>query len=466
MRLLLNKRIVKVVAMHFALIFLFHIWTPTISLALTSGPNQPEFTGFSTISTENMVDPFTGDFSYSVPLITIPGFQDGIPLVLNYQAGVTMEQEASWVGLGWSLNTGAINRSVRGIPDDFNGDLVTKRMYSKPNKTFKVKLGFKAPNEIAGGVDTRKGMTNINTPPLGLSFYYNNYTGFGMAGSVGLSKMLGKSSKSKFSAGFDLSLDSQRGAMLQPYLSKGDKTDYQFSLRMPISSRNGVESIAFGVSKVNKDGMSVINGVTPSVTSSFLPSIQFPKRSSSQSYIGRYGGTFFFTTADVDLTVESVKSELKQNVLKLPAYGYLNSEHAKSYGALMDFNRENDIAANKRSSVISNPVATNDIYSVNAPGFSDQIRARRSDYGIFRDPLMSSLIDNMTLGADVEVLPGEVKAGINIKANIGITIMDVPGTPVLDIPTSTPQKMNRAHCKAERSNEVRNCMVAEGIKNR
>jgi len=31
-----------------------------------------------------------------------------------------MDQEASWVGLGWSLNAGAINRNVNGYPDDWD----------------------------------------------------------------------------------------------------------------------------------------------------------------------------------------------------------------------------------------------------------------------------------------------------------------------------------------------------------
>jgi hypothetical protein len=395
--------------MHFALIFLFHIWTPTISLALTSGPNQPEFTGFSTISTENMVDPFTGDFGYSIPLITIPGFQDGIPLILNYQAGVTMEQEASWVGLGWSLNTGAINRSVRGIPDDFNGDLVTKRMYSKPNKTFSVGLGFSMIREVGGGMDTE--LKSFSSP--GLGFYYNNYTGFGMGMDVlNTGDLLSKSMKTRFTAGLNLSLDSKNGATLKPVLS-GGIAGMHASLRMPITSRNGIESISFAGS-IDGYGLE-----TPSVTSSFLPSIQFPRTHSSKTYDGKFGLTTKFITADASMSVTMVKDEFKQNVLKLPAYGYLNLENAKSQNALMDFNRENDIAANKRSSVISNPVATNDVYSINAPGFSDQMRVRRSDYGIFRDPVLLSESRDLTLGADVDLFPGEVKAGVNIRANLG-----------------------------------------------
>lgn len=58
----------------------------------------------------------------------------GYPINLSYQSGAGIEEEASWVGTGWSLNPGAVNRSMRGIPDDFNGDEVKKTFHTKPMK--------------------------------------------------------------------------------------------------------------------------------------------------------------------------------------------------------------------------------------------------------------------------------------------------------------------------------------------
>jgi len=72
--------------------------------------------------TSQYVNQFTGDFNYSVPLLTITGPNgEAFPLTANYSAGITVQQEASWIGLGWSLNTGAIHRQVNGVPDDWNG---------------------------------------------------------------------------------------------------------------------------------------------------------------------------------------------------------------------------------------------------------------------------------------------------------------------------------------------------------
>ena len=40
-----------------------------------------------------------------------------------------------------------------------------------------------------------------------------------------------------------------------------------------------------------------------------------------------------------------------------------------------------------------------------------------------------------------------------MKASTGTTIIETPGTPTLDIPTSIAQKNKRIHCKVEKSNE-------------
>lgn len=66
------------------------------------------------------VSHYTGVPNISVPLheINIDGFK--LPITLSYHAsGIKVNQEASWVGLGWALNVGgSVSRSVKGR-DDF-----------------------------------------------------------------------------------------------------------------------------------------------------------------------------------------------------------------------------------------------------------------------------------------------------------------------------------------------------------
>ncbi|HTF81332.1 MAG TPA: hypothetical protein VL947_06400, partial [Cytophagales bacterium] len=47
---------------------------PMHVFALTSGPAQPETQQFAPAGMDNMVDPFTGDFSYNIPLMDVGGY--------------------------------------------------------------------------------------------------------------------------------------------------------------------------------------------------------------------------------------------------------------------------------------------------------------------------------------------------------------------------------------------------------
>ncbi|PHR18947.1 MAG: hypothetical protein COA38_19940, partial [Fluviicola sp.] len=76
-----------------------------VSVAVTGGPGQSESSGFSLGSTDGLVDKFTGDFSYSIPLMSVEGY----PLVINYNSNIGMNTDASWVGLGWDLNVGSVS---------------------------------------------------------------------------------------------------------------------------------------------------------------------------------------------------------------------------------------------------------------------------------------------------------------------------------------------------------------------
>src|SRR5690606_4393461 len=90
--------------------------------ALTTGPHQPEYISYESPGATDMVNLLTGDFSYSIPLLEVPGPEGGFSLPLTYSAGIGLDQEASWVGLGWTLNAGAITRRINEFPDDASGE--------------------------------------------------------------------------------------------------------------------------------------------------------------------------------------------------------------------------------------------------------------------------------------------------------------------------------------------------------
>src|SRR5947209_7555069 len=113
--------LLRKVALAMAVIQLAECAWPATVWALTSGPAQPEFASFEPVATTNMVNDFTGDFTYNLPVLEVPGANGGgYAMSLAYHSGSSPEEEASWVGYGWSLNPGVINRQKRGTPDDFS----------------------------------------------------------------------------------------------------------------------------------------------------------------------------------------------------------------------------------------------------------------------------------------------------------------------------------------------------------
>lgn len=75
----------------------------------------------------------TGVPSISIPLFEVKGTSMSLPVSLSYHgSGVRVDDIASWVGMGWSLNAGGvITRNIAGYPDEKGKGLYT--LYSQFN---------------------------------------------------------------------------------------------------------------------------------------------------------------------------------------------------------------------------------------------------------------------------------------------------------------------------------------------
>ncbi len=166
-----NRKVVRIIAIFFILEILLEIGSPYVAMALTSGPTAPEYTSFEPVDTTNMVDLTTGDFVYNLPLLEVPGPAGGYPLSLSYHSGIKMNQDASWVGLGWTLNAGAINRTVNAHADDHMGAVSTDDFKWSGGETKYWAVGFGVPGVMAGvtyAQDTYKGSGWGNSLSLGI----------------------------------------------------------------------------------------------------------------------------------------------------------------------------------------------------------------------------------------------------------------------------------------------------------
>jgi hypothetical protein len=82
-----------------------------------------------------MVDKYTGDFHYSVPLMNVPGPNgENVDISASYHGGIRADERASWIGLGWDYNPGEITRQLVGAPDDYTGQDIL-RSYILPFST-------------------------------------------------------------------------------------------------------------------------------------------------------------------------------------------------------------------------------------------------------------------------------------------------------------------------------------------
>ena len=92
----------------------------------------PEAAAFKKYGEES-VNEYTGTADISVPLYTIKCKDIEIPVVLRYDAsGIKVEQEASWVGLGWNLTVGGcINYVCAGSHDQYTQCSISEQEWTE-----------------------------------------------------------------------------------------------------------------------------------------------------------------------------------------------------------------------------------------------------------------------------------------------------------------------------------------------
>jgi hypothetical protein len=156
-----TARLRRWIATSLLVIFLHTTFAPAITYALTAGPTAPEYTSFEPVDTTDIVSLATGDFAYNLPLLEVPGPAGGYPISLSYHAGILPNEEASWAGLGFTVNAGSITRTVNGYPDDQRGAVRTREDFNAGGKTstFSVGIGYAGASfQLSVSNDTNRGV--------------------------------------------------------------------------------------------------------------------------------------------------------------------------------------------------------------------------------------------------------------------------------------------------------------------
>lgn len=402
--------------------------------AFIGGPSQPEMQSFQSVNSNNMVDLFTGDFAYNIPLLDVGGY----PVNIAYHSGRSMDEDASWVGLGWNINPGSITRDMRGLPDDFSGGADTIRKVSsiKPNVSIGATLG--ATVEVVG-LPLDVGVS--------AGIFHTSYTGWGLETAINASLNAGAKSQGSFTGGLSLTNNSQNGITISPSLgyqyslhAASDNAGPAFAAGLSTSynTRTGLKDIHLGltamsVKKVAEKHRGHDLGTVASSEAvgisfawpTYTPTISLPMSNFNYSFTVKLGGEA--TVAHPNLYISGyygkeyvAAGDVSQS---LPAYGYLNFQNRTgNWGVITDFNREKEMPYREKPAIphIAVPSYTYDIFSISGEGTGGMFRAYRGDIGFIADHLVSNRTQSGA--ASLDLGGGNlVHGGIDLNANYSTT---------------------------------------------
>ncbi|OJU74634.1 MAG: hypothetical protein BGO09_04775 [Bacteroidetes bacterium 47-18] len=409
------------------------------AMALTSGPTTPEMGGFEPVGTTDMVNTFSGDFVYNLPLFDLEGY----PVNLAYHSGSGMEDEASWVGLGWSLNPGQINRGVRGIPDDYDGEQIIKRLHVEPEREYVFNAGINVGFELAGAVRVGFGIdadvTFNNYRGCGLGFNATTNIKIPLAGDLGnqlgVGMNMGVNSLSGADIGTSVSLylESQSAApeSMGGSISAGTGFNSRYGLKDPnfglsvykrttqeVTQKNAKLADGSRGDKVHKvrrySGFST-GGTIPIGLQNFTPSISNPMKQVGFGFRLQVGSEVLYGYPHLNVGMTYSISQFERDGTR-NAFGYLNLQNAR-YDDILDFTRDKDGSYNKTHKSLPTSALSYDVYSVNGQGTGGMFRPFRNDMGTIYDPKLYTLSGNdnksLEVGGPIGLSGGLLEVGVN-----------------------------------------------------
>lgn len=337
------RRYSKVITAFLVVNFLTSLVYPIASFALTAGPTAPEYSSFEPFDTSTMVNKLNGDMVYNIPLFEVPGPAGSYPLSLSYHAGIAPDVEASWVGLGWTLNPGSITRLVNGYPDDHNGVIGVTRDFWEGGETesYTVGVSFGVANmatvshALTFAHDTYQGFDVGATSGLGIGFDLGNGLSLGANVSAGKSPHGGIHT----SAGVGLSIGGTMGSVLKASgtlgLSVNSQSGVQAGLSGGVSYSQAVtndKGEVVGSHSSNLMGASISSNGKGNVTAGIFGSYGFNNGKAGTVSTKNMGLNF---SVDIPTPIPGINLKLGRNKVR---YWSDETESVETYGNLYNTN--------------------------------------------------------------------------------------------------------------------------------
>lgn len=428
----------KSIAFTVLLCFSAQCFVPVITIALTNGPTQPEFSVFEPVGSTNMVNEFTGAFTYNIPVVSIPGPNgSGYALSLSYHSGMSAEDDASWVGYGWTLNPGAITRTKRGFPDDYNGANV--EYWNKIPENWTATLGAKLALEYFSMTEWVPATPTSAQQKPSADFQlsaktvsrYNNYKGFGFTFGAGIS------AKGWANLGFT-NTDGETSF-------SGSINPYKILMAMAKSANSNLDGQknegtvkdaepSFEDKVLGNIGNAITSGANFQLsTNSAFGYSSFGEINRSINFAAYEGNAFNFDVgveadfAPINIGIDgglsgSYSYQKNNEKINKSAYGYLNLL-IPDLNKTIDYYCERENPYSNRDKYLAIPFSNADLFNVSGEGLSGSFRAFQRNNGQFYPTTTES---NMGIyQAGVEFHFGGATVGIGTDFGVGKQISEI-----------------------------------------
>ncbi|HEX8269340.1 MAG TPA: hypothetical protein VF581_05570 [Flavobacterium sp.] len=243
-----KHRFHRTIATFFIAIFIPTLFPINTLYASNNGPNAPEAMGFEPVTATDMVNLASGDMSYVLPIMDIGGF----PITMSYHGGIPMDLESTWTGLGWNLNTGAINRNLNAAPDDWNGgNSLDFIKYKQVDTQYNINVGYGISRTCEVGIGaswgSNKALSGSVYASVGFAGHFGANASIGTDGnySLGVGANTGKAGQSGVGGGIGISGNVNEGG-LDVGVGAGIKSSNGMSMSMGTSLTGNSTSMGIG----------------------------------------------------------------------------------------------------------------------------------------------------------------------------------------------------------------------------
>lgn len=406
------------------LLFVNQMVFPIYSYAITGSSTMPEYSSFEPVSTSNMVNEFDGSFTYNLPLLNVP---NGYPVNLAYHSSsVNNEAMASWVGLGWNINPGVINRNKKGFPDEYDGAKVTYFNKMPANWTISATAGLTV-DLFAKEKGGRKKKNSALGANISQTTSFNNYNGLGTAVNYGVTAFAGIVN---LNGGFANGKYSGGSYSINPMNALNYFNNSREDLKRNIGESD--KDLLERQNNSDKDADSKDAAKVSKAKSYFNPSLGPSFRPIPTSVSESFGVmTSLKFDAGITLLPVSIKPQgnikgafsmqwNRRTTRERTVYGYLNSDKAYANPEhMMDFSMEMESHFEKNDEILGYPMANADNYSLSGEAFGGAFEATRSDFGYFRPGFVRSEDIGVDVGVSGTLPLNFIPVVVNSEVGIG-----------------------------------------------